>query len=494
MFRAGDCVGTAVSGGADSTALLVLLDGMKNRLGITLCVVHMNHGIRGGDADADERFVSNLARSRGLDFISEQVDVAAEAKRHKWNVEDAGRRLRQSFFERVMAGHALSCIAVAHTADDQAETVLARVLRGSGVRGLAGILPVKGGVVRPLIETRRESLRRYLRQANQAWREDKTNWDVTRMRARIRHRLLPEIETNLAPAVVQRLCELARIFHDEEAVWSALIEERFKALVQRDDRGTVIRVSDLLNPLRSFPECAAVEARTAGSCGRNHEGAERALDRCARAGSRRLVLRILERVAEGGQFSFRHIEEVLQFASKPASGHGIDLAQGVRVLRDFDRLLFSLARPGQKLAGTKAAACAYEYVMSLPNGGSGDAAVGEIAVPAIGTRFSLKLIDWPSSRRETRSGASVLDAGLLRSPLVLRNWRPGDAYRPSGHRHRRKLKEVFARIRVPVSERRRWPVLTSAGTPVWARRMPAAAEFAAGNETRKGLLIEEEPL
>jgi tRNA(Ile)-lysidine synthase len=494
MFRAGDRVGAAVSGGSDSTALLLLLDGMKNRLGITLSVVHLNHGIRGGDADADECFVNSLARSRELDFISERVDVAAEAKRHKWNVEDAGRRLRQSFFERVMAEHALSCIAVAHTADDQAETVLARVLRGSGVRGLAGILPVKAGVVRPLIETRRESLRRYLQKAKQAWREDETNWDATRMRSRIRHRLLPEIETNLAPAIVQRFCELARIFHDEEAVWSALIDERFKALVRRDGRGMVIRVPDLLNPLRSFPAGSAAEIQTDGS-ERNCEGLERALERRARAGSRRLVLRILDGIAEGGQFSFRHIEEVLQLASKPSSGHRIDLAHGVRVRRDFDCLLFSLqARPAQEPAGTKAAASAYEYVMSLASGGSAGESMGEIAVPAIGARFSLKLIDWPSSRRETRSEGFALDAGLLRPPLVLRNWRPGDAYRPSGHRHRRKLKEFFALIRVPANERRRWPVLTSAGTLVWARRMPAAAEFAAGNETRKGLLIEEHPL
>src|SRR5271157_3226057 len=149
MLAAGDRVGVAVSGGADSVALLRVLKNLRTDLGITLLVVHFNHCLRGNESAADASFVSDLARSSGLEFIVDREDVASVARQHEWNLEEAGRRLRYAFFERVVSEGRATRIAVAHTADDQAETVLAHMIRGTGPAGLAAIYPVAGPVIRP---------------------------------------------------------------------------------------------------------------------------------------------------------------------------------------------------------------------------------------------------------------------------------------------------------------------------------------------------------
>ncbi|HLW43629.1 MAG TPA: tRNA lysidine(34) synthetase TilS, partial [Candidatus Acidoferrales bacterium] len=144
MLRSGDRLGLAVSGGADSVALLGLFEELRNELGITLCVLHFNHQLRGTDSDADEAFVKSLAVARGLECFTETADVAAIAKQRAWNLEDAARRLRYDFFNKFISQGVADCVATAHTADDQAETVLARMIRGTGLAGLSSIHPVRG--------------------------------------------------------------------------------------------------------------------------------------------------------------------------------------------------------------------------------------------------------------------------------------------------------------------------------------------------------------
>ena len=188
MLRAGDALGVAVSGGADSVALFRLMLELRDALGIGLVVLHFNHQLRGDDAAADQRFVEELAAAHGVPCEVSTQDVRAAARREGWNLEDAARRLRYQFFDQAVAQ---GRVAVAHTADDQAETVQAHLVRGTGLTGLAGIHPVVGAIVRPLLEIRRHELREHLAALGQPWREDATNLDTSRLRARIRHRLLP---------------------------------------------------------------------------------------------------------------------------------------------------------------------------------------------------------------------------------------------------------------------------------------------------------------
>ena len=477
MLRAGDTVGVGVSGGADSVALLLLLDELKSELGIRLLVLHFNHQLRGPEADADQQFVAKTAARQGLEFVCAREDVAAHARRQGWNLEDAARRLRYQFFSTTVQAGRATRVAVAHTADDQAETLLAHLLRGTGLTGLAAIYPVAGHVVRPLLEVRRKELRDYLAGLQQPWREDPTNQDTTRLRARIRQALLPQLESDFQPGVVAHLNQLAALARQDEAFWAALVDDRYHALVERTPAGPSVRIPDLLAPLPlDFERGTASEPA----------GALTAL-------TKRLIRRIFEELkGDRRQLTARHVEQVMHLATACPSGHAIHLPAGVVVERSFDRLVFSLSGrtscpPGAE--ETKPAGLTYQYVVDLA--GRGSAAV---SVPEIGRRFCLKVIDWPPAASDTSMQAQALDADRLRSPLVLRNWRPGDSYRPRGRRRVRKLKRLLLESRIAARERSGWPVLTSAGALVWARGLPVAEGFAPQTDTKAGLVISEESL
>ena len=193
LVRAGERVGVAVSGGADSVGLLLLLMELRKQLGVVLSVAHFNHKLRGRHSEADEKFVAKLAEKCGLAFHAGRADIAARAKSKRANLEDTARRARYEFFAHLVEDGRVDKVAVAHTADDQAETVLAHILRGTGLAGLGGIHPRVGTIVRPLLGVRRAELRAYLKSKKQTWREDATNRDTTRMRARIRKKLMPVI-------------------------------------------------------------------------------------------------------------------------------------------------------------------------------------------------------------------------------------------------------------------------------------------------------------
>jgi tRNA(Ile)-lysidine synthase len=481
LLKPGDRVAVAVSGGADSVALLQILQNTRAKLGIQLLAVHFDHCLRGAESDADAEFVARLARRHNLPFVLDRDDVAAAAKRNKWNLEDAARRLRYAFFDRLVREGRATRVAVAHTADDQAETVLAHLIRGTGPTGLAGIYPAAGAIVRPLLAVRREELRAYLRRHGQAWREDSTNLDVQRVRARIRARLLPLLEREFSPGVVGRLADLARLSREEQEFWNALTDERFRALAHRDEIGLSIRVRDLIAPMNLLGSAPADEARQAVA------------NLPLRALTQRLIRRLYAELRGTRQgLAARHVEQVIRLAQLSAGGRRVELPGGVIVEKNFGVLTFALPsrrHVSQKSASRGESPSTYAYSIELPGQGC-----TTVSVPELRRRFRLKLIDWTFMERETRRGRSALDADRLRMPLLLRNWRPGDAYRPLGRRQTHKLKQMFAEGRVPVRDRAGWPILESGGQVVWALGMPPAREFCAGEGTATGVVIEEEHL
>jgi len=477
MLVPGDRVGVAVSGGADSVALLRILENLRDNLGITLLVIHFDHQLRGADSEADADFAAGLARRSGLDFAIARENVAQAAQQRGWNLEDAARRLRYGFFQRLIEEGRATRIAVAHTADDQAETVLAHLFRGTGLPGLAGIYPCVGSVVRPLLVTRREQLRQFLRERNQSWREDATNRDVRRLRARIRQQLLPILERDFSPAIVGHLNELARLAREEETFWSALVEDHFLARCKQTGDAVSIAIHDLLDPLSSLTQLRPPASALKDS-----------------ASSRSLTQRLIRRLYQELRGHFRdlaaaHVEQVIRLATQSSSGRRVELSGGIVAERTFNEIIFSRQNSGRRPTHRQETiphSNAYQYVVSLPDRGA-----TTVSIPELGTSFRLKVIDWPSAERDTKREGKVLDAALLRTPLILRNWRPGDAYRPHGRRQTRKLKQMFLAGRIPGRERVGWPVLESGGQVIWARGMPAAGDFCAREGTQRGVLIEE---
>jgi tRNA(Ile)-lysidine synthase len=482
MLRPGDSVGVAISGGADSTALALLLKRLQSEMGFRTFLAHFNHQLRGAESDADESFVRDFAAQQALEIVCGHDDVALRATENGWNLEDAARRLRYGFFASIVREGRAMRIAVAHTADDQAETLIAQIVRGTGPAGLAGIYPVAGHVVRPLIAIRRGELREVLVAAGQAWCEDSTNNDESRLRARIRNRLLPIVESDFQPHIVEHLNRLADLAREDEAFWQILVEDRFHALVKRHnkhDKQLTISAESLFNPM-SFA-CASPQTVEHGS--RSNENPTVTL-------TKRLLRRILQELkGSRAGFTSSHIDDILALALNSSSGCRIDLPSGIVVEKSFGDLIFS--RESNRRAGEAeqqlASGPLFAHDLLLSN----SPAVA-VDIPEIGHRLCLKVIDWPAATRET--SVQAIDWACLRAPLVVRNWHSGDAFRPHGRLREHKLKELLRLKRVPVRERATWPVLTSSGSVVWARGFPVAEAFAASATTRRTVVVIEEPL
>ena len=239
MFAPGARIGVAVSGGSDSMALLLLLHALASAAGWQLTVLHYDHAWR-PDSATDARFVAAVARRLGWPLRR----ARARAPLPQADREQQARRARYAFFQRAAAASGLACVATAHTADDQAETVLLRLLRGTGPAGLAGILPrrslASGAatlLVRPLLWARRDELRAWLLRHRQDWREDRTNQDLHPRRNRLRLQFLPALAAAFNPALVRGLCDLAEIVRAEEELWAAALARAFARLWQPQAAG-----------------------------------------------------------------------------------------------------------------------------------------------------------------------------------------------------------------------------------------------------------------
>src|SRR5690348_12026561 len=232
LLRQGMRVAVAVSGGADSVALLRALIEAAPEIGLVLSVAHLHHGIRGADADADADFVAVLAAEHGLAFHRKDVDAPAVARTKRESLEEAARNLRYQWFDELLSSGLADAVATAHTLDDQAETVLHKLLRGAWTEGLSGIHPVlnrpKGVVLRPLLGIRRAEIEAWLSQIGQSWREDLTNADTVYTRNRLRHELLPALAA-YNPRIYAHLADLATLAREEEAYWH---EELVRSLPQ----------------------------------------------------------------------------------------------------------------------------------------------------------------------------------------------------------------------------------------------------------------------
>jgi tRNA(Ile)-lysidine synthase len=443
LLKAGDRVAVAVSGGADSVALLCLLAELRNELGIVLGAIHFNHKLRAADSDQDEQFVGELAQKIGVEVQSASGDVAAHATENHLGVETAARNLRYEYFRRLLLENQFNRIATAHTLDDQAETVLLKLVRGSGTRGLAGIYPklavTKGSIVRPLLGIRRKEIESYLADIQQSWREDKSNRDLRHSRNRVRHGILPRLERNLNPAVYDALSETADIARAEEDYWSSKVEEILPALWQKQISAGVLDLKSLADlPL-------ALQRRV------------------VRGAAESLNLKL----------EFRQVEEILQTSSSSLTHQSMLLRNQWKVSHKKVELHF-------ELQSANAEPTDYEYRLSIP---------GSIDVSELGSRFESKLIG-----RNDVEGYNPLDLfapELLAKELTVRNWRPGDRFWPAHSKAPRKIKELLQDRQVTGTERKLWPVVLSGDEIIWLRGFPVPAKLQPQEDASQALLLQE---
>ncbi len=452
LIRPGETVLAAVSGGPDSMALLLLLLELAESVPFTVAVAHFNHRLR-PSADADERFVGAAAKRLGLPFYAGRGDVRAFAKARGLGLEEAGRDLRYDFLEKTAAGRGAAKIATGHTMSDQAETVLARILRGTGPAGLSGIVPLRDGtIIRPMLDLDRPAVLDYLRSRKAAFRIDETNTDVRMFRNRIRRRLIPYLEKNFQPAVVRSLARLAAIAAEEDSTLGRLAAAEAKKALAHRPRGATLDAGRL----SKLP--VALARRVARAFLRELKGDLRGID-------------------------FDDVESVL------AMRDGAELPISKDLVLERRR-----GRIGRKAPAREAKAFA-----RLGDGS------GRLPVPEAGLIFRGSIKGRKASRvrpagpsAKTRVGNPLasddsrgcrLDADRISFPLLVRVRRPGDRYRPIGAPGRKKLKEIFRAKGVPEEERERRPIFLSAGEIVWVLGLPAAENFKVTAATRRILEI-----
>jgi tRNA(Ile)-lysidine synthase len=442
MFTAGDRVGVAVSGGADSVFLLHALHALAPRWNLQLQVLHLDHGLRGEESAGDARFVRELAERLGLAAHVARCDVAGLKQEHRDNLEQSGRRARRQFYMEFLRGGLLDLVATGHTRSDQAETVLFRFLRGSGTAGLAGVRPMTtDGIVRPLIETERADIERYLREAGIAWREDSTNLSHDFARNRIRHDLLPRLTREWNPALRENLARTAEWAQDEEAYWEAEVERLAASRFTVRPPAVLFRTEDM----RTAP----------------------------RAVARRLIRRAIQLVkGDLRDICFQHVERILHMA-QAAEGDGRMQVPGLDVCRSFDWI--QVAPPGSEPR-------AFRLPVEPP---------GDFVLPD-GSTVRVELIESSGECNCVYNGRVVVLAWeRAKGRVELRSWRPGDRYQPLGRAKAEKLKNLFQEARVPLWERQDWPILTIGEEIVWARHFGPALNHAATAASRSVLRVSE---
>jgi tRNA(Ile)-lysidine synthase len=538
LLRAGDRVGLAVSGGIDSVALLRLVLELRHELGIVLSVVHFNHKLRGAESDADQVFVAGLAGEYALACHADSEDAAQHAAEEHISVETAARELRYGFFRHLLGedrecdaqglkpdlilgaapsepvADGLDKIVTGHTLDDQAETVLMRMIRGAGLRGLGGIHPripvededgeVSGEIVRPLLAVRRRELQRYLADIGQTWREDSSNADERFTRNRLRKLVVPLLEKEFNPAVAENLAELAEIARAEQDYWENEVSGWLGTTVQwsepewarvRSGADGLVQIAEFgIVPAGSTslpsPTSRAKNPREMGHAGINRLQSKidharwlvmnASVSRMWFLGEpvavqRRLVKAIGEHA--GIPLEFKHVEEILRVAAEDeTAGKELSLPLGWKMVCEPEALLFltpDLRQPAPPRD--------YEY--ELPS-------FGELMVNETGSTIEVRRI--PAGAGAGYNPEHLLDAESLPGSLRVRNWRAGDRFWPAHTKSPKKIKELLQERHVAQPERRLWPVLVSGDEIVWVRGFPPPTKLRA-KPGREAILIVEKP-
>ncbi len=441
MLDKGDRIIVAVSGGADSIALLHLLVGVRRVYSLDLRVAHLNHGLRGSESEADERFVGELAAKLEIPLTVERIPKHEVPVRME-NLENWARERRYDFFSRCAVKLSGQKVGLGHTMTDQAETFLMRLIRGSGSLGLASIPPKRGTFVRPLIELQRHEIRAYLESCGLQWREDASNDDTRFLRNRIRLELLPLLMDRYNPRMVEVLANSAQVLRDESDTMVHLTAELF----HREARIGTRRVTWGVKGLRAHPVGL-----------RNH-----------------LIRQSMSHLFRNQRTpSLGQVKAVADLLEDGKSGR-IFSTHDLKVIREFDFLV--LQKQGDRSRKTEG----YCHRLSIP---------GKVELVETGSIFTASREAVPAGRNAVNRWELYLDEGELRTGFTVRNWVSGDVYSPQGASSPRKVADLLGKRKVPSLDRAEWPVITLAGTIICVKDLPLSADCLTRSCVNKGNLV-----
>lgn len=463
LFGSADKILLAVSGGADSTALMYAMCAIKaenvpalplaGKLSGDILCAHINHQLRGPESDGDEAFVIAQADKLNLAITTKRLDVRGFAHKNKLSIETAARKLRIESLLDIAEANDCKWVATAHQKDDNAETVIQRLVRGTGFRGLGGIWPVRKfadgiGFVRPLLCVRRDEIVEYLRKRNLKWRVDRTNDDCKYRRNYIRHRLLPALQQQSNGSIVEQLSELAQSAQKFYSLVCSSVEKIWPQL-------TDCTADNVTLDLKSFlaqPPAVKVE----------------------------MIRRSLTYLGGGERdLTHRHYERVLQLSRQNISGREIGLPDGFVVWCEYWKLIFARAKgvlkPEEQISKSI-----------------------KLEVPGR-TRFALYLIEAAIFEAEGREFEKFkaqktnfvewFDLDNVKLPLVVRSREDGDRFVPLGLREEKKVGKFLTAAKVPQQIRKKVFIVADAEKIIWVWPIRIGEQAKVASGTRKILQL-----
>ena len=434
MLTRGDHLIVAVSGGPDSVALLRALILLSSEYQLHLTTAHLNHGLRGTEAEEEENFVRRISHTLGITCICKTVDIRMLQIGKGRSLEEIGREERYRFLNETAEACGARKIATGHHRGDQAETVLINLIRGSGIAGLKGIAPVRDDrIIRPLLDVSRGEILEFLNREGFAYRVDSSNTDPIYLRNRIRNGLIPDLEASYNPRIVTGLCHMAEIVRREDDYLQNVVRQILHGW------GIIPGADEIHLPTRAFLEF--------------HEAIQGRIIKCL----------IEAAIPSGKAIGFRHIEAVLTLSRTPSHKRiSLDLPCQICVEREEDTLRIGRRGPRQtrrdKRKDTMLPAD-YSYPINIP---------GSVYIPEIDRHIHIELIDNPGLlAMKSAPRVAFLDNARIFPPLILRNARPGDRIEPLGMAETKKMKSYFIDRKIPRECRGRIPLLVDSRSIIW---------------------------
>jgi tRNA(Ile)-lysidine synthase len=453
-------VALAVSGGADSVCLLHALAQLHDEFGISLGVAHLNHGVRGAHADADQAFVCNFAHHYGFEFYTEKIDVPSLVEPGGPSLEQVCREQRMDFYKRALKHLGAQRIATGHTLSDQAETMLMRVLRGTSLRGLAAMDFVNGNIIRPLLAAPRELVREYVRENGLEFHEDATNADVHYTRNRVRQTLMPVLKEIFNPQAEQRLFSLSQLLRTD------------------------------LDFLEDQAELAYHKARTARIGNEIHLDLNELAQLHDAILSRVLIMAYYKMDSAGPARSLQqgHVLDMMHAVREGGTGHVVALPGNLCFEKHYEKIVFKPIEEQKGQAG-------FEYQLEpdmLPKlMGAGEKNTACFKFDPPGIVIEMKIMDKLDSSISNNSDehSAYFDAHKISGSIIVRSPRPGDRFIPLGMNHEKKLQDFFVDQKIPFAERQSIPVFTAGNDIMWVAGYRISNRYKVDANTNKVLAI-----
>ena len=434
MFDRGDSVLVAVSGGPDSIALIHIISILATEYSLRLAIAHLNHCLRGSDSDRDAEFVAGTARHLNLPIYAQRENVRAFQQDRGLSLEEAARLVRYGFYEATATEYGFNKIALGHHSDDNAELVLMNLLRGSGPLGLSGIAPVRDGhIVRPLIRLRRSEIVDYLAEKGLPFVTDASNSDPTFTRNKIRHHLIPMLQTAYNPKIIEILNRLGEIVRAEDQWFDKTIETVFEQCVSfRTEKKISLA-------LPAFSQLSlAVKRRVL----------------------RKAILGIKKDLR---RITLLHVDAILQLIDKGRDPGRLNLPDGILMVRNGVELSLEKIENNtisKSYRTPQNSASNYQYAITAP----GTLYIKEADLSI--TLCEINIDELPDFK-EIDATIAFFDLDRLIFPLSVRNLRPGDRFTPLGLNGTQKVKKYFINHKIPFVQRKICPLLLSGGNIVW---------------------------